>query len=365
MKNEIGSFYESVPMTGDRNDADTVFDLLGRIPGFTPYFFSCGRQPIGAVADDIEANLHGPKTCMLPSYTCDTVIIPFTDRGWDVTFYGVNTDLTVDDAFISLCESVKPSVLLMHTYYGCDTIANVRDRIGKWQKERGLIFIEDMTQSLFLLDDIAPTADYYVGSLRKWFPIPDGGFALSSTPLDVAYNGEYTEYIETKTSAQKMKYDYLTGVRDEKDEVLRLNRRSEDLLYEEDRFHDMSKISYDMLKITDIGSIASKRNRNAAVLIDGIDRLRDIRSLIHIDTEAPLYVPVITSDRDKLQKHLREYDIFAPVLWPVPKECEDTMSDDVRTVFNDMLASPCDQRYDEEDMHRILSCLESYDNGVR
>lgn len=44
-------------------------------------------------------------------------------------------------------------MLLVHTYYGVDTIKNVRPLIELWRAKRHLIFIEDMPQSLALWEE--------------------------------------------------------------------------------------------------------------------------------------------------------------------------------------------------------------------
>ena len=42
--------------------------------------------------------------------------------------------------------------------------------------------MEDVTQSYYL-EGAGEEADYVVGSLRKWYPLPDGGFVASKEPL--------------------------------------------------------------------------------------------------------------------------------------------------------------------------------------
>ena len=54
--------------------------------------------------------------------------------------------------------------------------------------------MEDVTQSYYL-DHACEDADFVVGSLRKWYAVPDGGFVVSDLPLaeDVLDPGE--EYL--------------------------------------------------------------------------------------------------------------------------------------------------------------------------
>ena len=76
------------------------------------------------------------------------------------------------------------------------------------RRKKGLIFIEDMTQSLGLLPKVRG-ADYYVGSLRKWFAIPDGGFLIGENLPHTAQLPEKTVFVEKKRMAQHLKAEYL------------------------------------------------------------------------------------------------------------------------------------------------------------
>ena len=72
---------------------------------------------------------------------------------------------------------------------------------------------------------------------------------------------------------------------------------------------------------------------------------------------SPLYVPVYADEREKLQEFLKDKNIFAPVLWPVPKQVEGRLGKDVEFIFRHLLALPCDQRYGKKDMEFISQCL--------
>ena len=103
---------------------------------------------------------------------------------------------------MDLLEKNKPSVLLMHSYYGVDTIRNVRPILEKSRKSKGPIYIEDMTQSMFLAETELIQADYIVGSIRKWVEVADGGFCVSKEPMD---NGKSIEYTEFCVSSVKLR----------------------------------------------------------------------------------------------------------------------------------------------------------------
>ena len=145
-------------------------------------YFKSGRNAIKAICRALKKN---NTKVLLPIYTCETVIQPFLDEGWNVDFYRINKDLTVDDDFLKRkVESFKPSVVFFHSFFGFDTLKSSLSLI-KCLHDSGIVVIEDITQSLFSKHYIE-FADYYVGSLRKFLAIPDGGVLISKTKLSIS-----------------------------------------------------------------------------------------------------------------------------------------------------------------------------------
>lgn len=353
--------------------------------------FCSGREAIDAVLEDLEQRgLVKKKTCLLPAYTCDTVILPFEKRGWHIRFFQTDQKLRPKQPeFRRLLEEDSPEVLLAHTYYGVDTLAEERTYIWEQKAKSGMLFVEDMTQSLARL---APEnlADYYVGSLRKWFAVPDGGFAASFRGLGITAEGERQLFVEEKLAAQTLKYEYLRGTgqmdgtygngtgerpgqsvceqpeyllryQTEKEIFLQRNARAERYLYEDDRICSISRFSKKRLARTDALLNFRKRKENALYLWNAISRLRKVRPVLNVAGNSPLYVPVYTEKREELQEFLKENQIFAPVLWPVPDQVQGKTEAETEYIFRKLLALPCDQRYGQKEMERIGRCLLEYD----
>ena len=355
MKREIGSFFEEYEKLD--SGPDKQIPAWWDSPGLE--LVCSGREAIEAALIDIQAGRSDiRRVCILPQYTCDTVIIPFQKHGWRIFFYPVLRDLTVDyKTFEELLTQIKPDVLLMHTYYGVDTISAVRPLIAEWRIKYGLIFIEDITQSLGLPCD-GRCADYYVGSLRKWLPISDGGFVYSKHQLNVGVYGEKGVFVAKKAAAQKMKLEYLKGSgRVKKEEILNLNSAAEKYLYENDKISAISNGSKQQLKRIDIQESLCLRKRNAKYLESKISQCNKFQVSIRTVESGPLYFPIYTKQRKQLQDWLKEANIFAPILWPKPEILKPVMTGDVDFIFNHLLALPCDQRYDLEDMKRICGRL--------
>ena len=356
IRQEIGSFFEQMDTCSQKKQSGFKYKQRYEL-------VSCGRQAIELALQDIENREINTKRCMLPIYTCDTVIDPFKKNGWDIFFYRVNYCLQVDkEYFLEQLNSIKPTVLFMHTYYGSDTIKNVRDEVKKAQNEWGMIFIEDMTQSLGLLEKVTG-ADYYVGSLRKWFAIPDGGFVFGKEELFVDLKGENHEFVQLKKQAQQQKREYLDGNEYvKKAEFLTIHKHAEELLYKQNEIFAMSDFSKEILDAIDIQEVLKIRTRNGQYLENQVRTLGHIKPVLSSKAEGYLYYPVYVKDRQKLQSFLKNQDIYAPVLWPVDPLIENKMDDVTRYIYEHLIALPCDQRYTLQDMERISLCLREFDS---
>ena len=112
--------------------------------------------------------------------------------------------------------------------------------------------------------------------------------------------------------------------------------------------------SYSIIKHVDQEKHISQRKKNASILYEGLKNNPDMTMIFDIsDMECPLFVPVfvLNGKRDFFRKKLIENDIYCPVHWPKPLEsCKSNL-------YEAELSLVCDQRYDEEDMRRIIDVL--------
>ena len=88
---QIGSFIEGTEQY--RNDEKTLFSLLNKNVYNEKKFFLCsGREALRAAINDVEKNMpHVNKNCLLPQYTCETVIWPFIQANWKKFFCKLTT----------------------------------------------------------------------------------------------------------------------------------------------------------------------------------------------------------------------------------------------------------------------------------
>lgn len=366
---EIGSIYEMNPaFTGKEDTQDRKrFSLLEvqkykkRYEAYT----ASGRDAIALALKSLETDRPElSRTCLLPDYMCDTIFFPFERAGWKIGFYHIGKNLEANAEMLGTqIETFRPGLLFIHAYYGLDTWKQMRFLLEKWRKQ-GVCLMEDVTQSYYL-EEAGREADYVVGSLRKWYPVPDGGFVLSDRPLTTEKLSSGEEAAAKRWEVLTGKWNYLHGKKEysQKEEFLKRNRELETELDERTALFHMSRLSKNLLKKTDEAQCREQRRRNCLLLTERLSGKEQFCPVLsYADYKAaPLYYPIYAKDRDRLQEYLRLHDIYAPVLWPVGAANADFLSSDSRYIFAHLLALPMDQRYGEEEMHRMANVLDGYE----
>ena len=158
------------------------------------------REAIYLIANNEMVN---GKKVMLPKYTCDTVVAPFQQLGYDYKFYPVCKDLTIDIPKAKEIFSVHhPNLIVVHPYFGMDLTKEELDMLEEMHED-GCEIILDLTQCLFSTMRL-PFIKYYVGSIRKWFAIPDGAFLETNEEIQMPSIGN-DEIVALQTKAMQLK----------------------------------------------------------------------------------------------------------------------------------------------------------------
>ena len=297
---------------------------------------------------------------------CDTVFFPFDWEGWEIQFYHINKNLEADAGQLCrLMEQQRPDLLFIHPYYGVDTWKPMRSLLKEWRAQ-GICIMEDVTQSY-----------YVVGSLRKWYSVPDGGFVASDAPLALDCLVQEKEFTKKRLELLTEKWEYLYGSKSQeekkamKEEFLKKNREMEAWLDEHREIGALSREAAGILKSEDEQKCKNRRNENYRYLWEWMEGKTRFWPMLPRSfgedgkMAAPLYFPVYAKDRDGMQKFLTEHGIYAPVLWPVGKENAGHLTGDEKYIYSHMLALPMDQRYGAEEMKRLGKVLEEYEEQER
>lgn len=391
MDMEIGSIYELDPglLRGVRTESTGRFNL-GEVEKYSKKYIrytASGREAIALALKSFEQkHPDALKRCLLPAYMCDSVFFPFEHAGWELHFYHLDRKLEADvDELNKLIGQIRPTLIFIHPYYGADTWKSSRPFFREWRKQ-GICIMEDVTQSYYL-ENAGMEADYCVGSLRKWYAVPDGGFVASDEELPRDELALDEEFARKKEELLRDKWEYLHGQMEEeqrqalKAEYLRKNRETERWLDEHTGINAMSEDTAYILSGINEKECESRRKENSRYLHEHLGRRTQIvpvfdRECTEEDTvgtsgdesdagsvwdAAPLYYPVYAEDRDDLQKYLALRGVYAPTLWPVGTENADVLSQEERYIYEHILALPIDQRYGTQEMKRVVEVLDQYE----
>lgn len=355
MLSEIGSNFWISPDQIKDSFSDIDISLFGIEASDVAWLSSC-RSAISLAIENIERRKSSfKKIAILPSYTCETVVEPFLKRDYEIIYYSLDAKLEVDNTHIlNICKKCADGIILFHRYFGFDTLSDI-DGVISEVKKRNISVIEDRTQCLY--SEIQTIdADFWVGSIRKWCGVVDGGFvACNEGVIDNKPHNHDKLLEKKKLEASLMKYRYLfenTGI---KSEYLNLYREAENILDSQDEAYKISPVSIAIQNLLDIDNMKEVRKSNYWY----VKNYCRAESLFEDFDEAatPLYYPIIVEKRESLQAHLRDNNIYAPIIWP-KADCIDNVCCD--QLYEKMLCLPVDQRYDRYDMERMVDIVNNF-----
>lgn len=317
------------------------------------YRFRSGRDALKAVARQYSKT---HNTVLLPVLCCESMVTPFSVNGYEVAFYRLKENLTADED--DLKSKMSDTTLLVYmSYFGTEPFgADFLDALRQSFPEAK--FVEDRTHTPLCNNDEF-SADVIVISIRKWLAIADGGLVFSKDEFKDKYAVDY-RFTKLRKAAMEMKSAFLqSGDKKLKAEFRSLLAEAGELLDASAEPYAMTEASAEQLLKTDFNSIYEQRIKNVQILKEGLQSLADCGRLNFITTapeKSTLYFPVLIKNREVVQKALAEKSVFCPVIWPIPGQAENICANS-EYVAENMLAIPCDQRYEQSDMLRIVEII--------
>lgn len=317
-----------------------------------------GRNAISIALKDIQSK-HKIKKAYIPSYCCISMVQPFIELNITYDFYGI----TLQDSGFEYCipdTLNSESVIIIMSYFGADL--DKVDKLIKDIKGKGAIVIEDISHSLLSIGGYSRKSDYLVASLRKWFPIPTGGWlGIKKGQLTIKPDKESDRSVEGKIEGMLEKFDYISGEIKGKESFLIKNAKFDGELAKVKDYMKIDSLSNQILNLIDIKDIEIQRKNNALRLIEGLKELKSEQIFflnLNYREITPLFVPIFLSSthRDSLRNFLISKGIYCPVHWP---EIMGAPSG----VRENELSLICDQRYDIKDMNYIINCIKIWHNS--
>lgn len=323
---EIGSEFWNIPICGKENG---LFSTSIR-------WFLSGRSALQYIIEDIKEK-RAFHTVAMPSWCCDSMIVPFLRNGIEVKFYPVYGSRQDQSA-------VNADAILLMDYFGYTGQSELTGYEGT--------VIRDITHSIF--SSSYNDADFYFGSLRKWAGFWTGGYAWGAGTEIIPTADE--KYVALRKSAMEVKKEYISGASDSKDYLKAFNEAEEYL--DSCGVAAAEPRDVTLAQNLDIESIKAQRKKNAKRLLEAFADIAVFQEMK--ETDCPMAVPILVPQgkRNELRRYLIEQEIYCPIHWPVSKYHK--LNDNTRKLYDEELSLVCDQRYTEEDMDRIIMAIKNF-----
>lgn len=332
---------------------------LEREPVATPHRDGCyalsGRTAIDLIIQDITKTRE-VRSVYMPAWGCDSMIAPFLSRGIDIKLYDIHLADSADTAeiicdFCDFCENTT-DVFYVTNYFGYENTLPI-ETVKKF-KEKGAIILYDRTHSFLMENDpYLELADYSFASIRKWMGVIGGAVVNGVKDCQL----KPCPYLECKEQAMRMKKAFIDGDNSiNKQAFLNLYGEFGHHLLEDYQNYEMDDLSYALYKTEDFAAMRHKRRENAKYLYKN---LKDVRFMGELtENTIPLFVPVFfetAEQRNAVRKKLIEAQIYCPIHWPKPAQIPADFA--VNKIYDTELSLICDQRYDLEDMTKMVEVI--------
>lgn len=299
------------------------------IPHESGVFVNSGHAALALLLGCLQ-----PAKVYVPLFTCGIVHQTVAACNVAYRYYPVNSDLELA-ADIHL----EPGEYLIYTNYFGIKDAYVRSLYERYGEQ----LIIDNAQAFFA-GDVAGAHSLY--SPRKFVGVPDGGIVVSPT---VGHVQDLLDFDATDRCAHLL---------------LRASGRVEDGYAEFARNdkrlgHDpvakMSALSCAILQSLDYEDIIRRRKQNFELLHKALASSNRFMMPDFISFACPMVYPYWT-DQPDLRQHLIANKIFVAKYWQ--NVCETAMPQDCEYVLaNNLIPLPIDQRYNSDDMNRIIQLI--------
>lgn len=289
------------------------------------------RSAIKLVLSSSEAN-----KVWLPAYTCDAVVEAANDVGLAVEFYRIDSSFDIDTAL----QLKLDELILIVDYFGLcgEAIKRSRSRFEHRQ------MIVDCSQAYFSepTDSLAT-----IYSPRKFFGLPDGGLLYS--------NDSRVKQPEQRDRSSESRMVHLISRLTHSPETAYQQYIEAEKAISNMPVQGMSCLTERLLYSVDYQRARKARARNALYLHERLGQYNQLN--IKIDEAiGPLCYPFLPNVETASKAELISQRVFIPTYWPEVLSRVEEGSFEWDLVANGLFL-PCDQRYQEDDMDRLISLL--------
>ncbi len=218
--------------------------------------------------------------------------------------------------------------------------------------------IEDHTHDPLSAAAETSAADYAVASLRKTFPLPDGGVMWSPRghrlPDERTMTDRHARATLDRLAAMSLKRLYLEGGDVSKDDFRQLSLSGEEDVAR-GPISGISEFSRQRLASLPAQSWRERRAANLAAFADALGDHTWARLL-----ETTFVATIVFDDpavRDRVRARLIEDRIYPVVYWPLEERVTPGIGDEDIDLSRRILSIHCDQRYVPADMARVAQSV--------
>lgn len=360
---EIGSFFE-YPEYDCNNFEESALYALKTCYGLQTQnclFVRDGRQAIKSV---LMANYSNVKNviCYLPAYLCESILQPFKELNLQVKFYPLEHPLKP-----KINSDIKKSLIFLIDYFG---VRSTSPNMLYDLLSNDNIVIMDITHSIFDKQrfKISDENLYLIASLRKVFPIPDGGVVYYINPkFSINLNEPYG--YEKMVEAMFLKKYYLQHLNKIQNTQLKFLKELKDYflkIYKEyESAKDINTISlekipqlslYILSKLL-IKKIIIRRKLNLKYLYNFINK--SFLLFRYSDIKSPFFLPLLfnnNKERERIRLTLISNGIYTPIHWILPRDIPRRYKYEYM-ISSRILSVPIDQRYSKLELNVVTEIL--------
>lgn len=278
----------------------------------------------------------------LPLYNCEVVLEPINKLGIPYEFYRINECLE-----IALQPDLKEGeYLIANNYFGLKD-AYIKTLAAKY----GEHLIVDCAQAFFAAH-VPGILTFY--SCRKFVGVADGGIAYVRgrvLPPQILLDGMDDSSLHDSHLLIRKQKGAEAGYKDYQENECKLDNQP---------IRMMSKATEDILCHIDNDRVQAIRREN----FDYLHRALGESNAIQIPEGyvCPMVYPYLPKTHNpELRTQLISQKVFCARYWPSVLEWA-KLGEREHTLASDLIAIPCDQRYDVGDMERIIKTIQEY-NG--
>lgn len=278
----------------------------------------------------------GAKKVWLPAYTCDAVVEAISDLGISFEYYRIYNTFDVD-ADVQLKNDEH---ILITDYFGLFG-DSVKRNISRFGLDNTIV---DCSQAYFS-EHTGALATVY--SPRKFFGLPDGGLLSSDDPR--------IQQPENRDNSSKTRMSHLMSRLTDSPETAYQKYLDAEQEISRLPVQGISRLTERLLYSVDYEASKTARTSNFHYLHERLGKYNQL-NLKFYDNTVPLCYPFLPSVKTASRLELISKRVFVPSYWPEVLNRVEKDSFEWNLVTNGLFL-PCDQRYNENDMNRLISLL--------